>query len=78
MIKRLVWWIVQSRETMRTRRQLARLDDRRLDDIGLTRCEAAAEAERPFWDHRGAGWHGWRARPLRHAAGTAYDGGRQC
>ena len=34
----------------RQRRALARLDDHALDDIGVTREEADAEARRPFWD----------------------------
>jgi uncharacterized protein YjiS (DUF1127 family) len=34
----------------RSRRALARLDDRLLRDIGLTRADAEAEAERPRWD----------------------------
>jgi uncharacterized protein YjiS (DUF1127 family) len=32
------------------RRALARLDDAALDDIGVTREAADAEAMRPFWD----------------------------
>ena len=32
------------------RRRLAALDDRMLDDLGLTRAEATAEAARPLWD----------------------------
>lgn len=32
-----------------TRRQLSRLDDRALSDIGMSRAQAAFEAERPFW-----------------------------
>jgi uncharacterized protein DUF1127 len=34
----------------RQRRQLSQLDDAALNDIGLTRTEANAEARRPFWD----------------------------
>jgi len=34
----------------RSRRALAALDDAALADIGLSRFEAAAEANRPFWD----------------------------
>lgn len=34
----------------RQRRALARLDDHALNDIGLTRAEAEAEANRPIWD----------------------------
>ena len=33
----------------RERRALAALDDRLLRDIGVTRYEAAREAEKPFW-----------------------------
>ena len=29
---------------------LAMLEDRLLDDIGLTRADALVEAQRPFWD----------------------------
>lgn len=34
----------------RQRQQLARLEARALNDIGLTRAEADAEARRPIWD----------------------------
>jgi uncharacterized protein YjiS (DUF1127 family) len=34
----------------RSRRSLGRLDDHILRDIGLTRDQAEAEAERPSWD----------------------------
>ncbi|WP_299659463.1 DUF1127 domain-containing protein [uncultured Ruegeria sp.] len=34
----------------RQRRALARLDDRALEDIGITRSEACAESARPIWD----------------------------
>lgn len=37
----------------RQRRALARLDDDRLRDLGLTRHEALREARRPVWDHPG-------------------------
>jgi uncharacterized protein YjiS (DUF1127 family) len=33
----------------RERRELLTLDDRTLADIGLTRCDVLAEAEKPFW-----------------------------
>lgn len=36
-------------ERMSQRRALAQLNDELLRDIGLTREEAAAEAEKPFW-----------------------------
>ncbi len=34
----------------RQRRTLARLDARALEDIGITREQAEAEAARPLWD----------------------------
>ncbi|MEM7599291.1 MAG: DUF1127 domain-containing protein [Pseudomonadota bacterium] len=34
----------------RQRRALARLDDRALDDIGVTRAEAEKEAKSGFWN----------------------------
>ncbi|MDW3222715.1 MAG: DUF1127 domain-containing protein [Paracoccaceae bacterium] len=34
----------------RSRRALARLDTRALEDIGVTRNAADLEANRPFWD----------------------------
>jgi uncharacterized protein YjiS (DUF1127 family) len=38
-------WLERSRQ----RRQLAQLSDHMLRDIGLTRVDAWAEAEKPFW-----------------------------
>jgi len=38
-------WIERSRQ----RRALANLDDRLIDDIGITRSEAARESANPFW-----------------------------
>lgn len=37
-------------EVQRQRRVLSRLNDRALQDIGLTRSMADAEASRPLWD----------------------------
>ncbi|NHQ74267.1 DUF1127 domain-containing protein [Roseovarius gahaiensis] len=37
-------------ELQRQRRALSRLNDRALQDIGLTRSMADAEARRPLWD----------------------------
>lgn len=34
----------------RQRNHLSQLDDAALEDIGLTRAEAQAEARRPIWD----------------------------
>ena len=38
-------WLDRSRQ----RRQLAQLSDHMLRDIGLTRVDAWAEADKPFW-----------------------------
>ena len=38
-------------ERARTRRQLRELDDRILEDIGMTRDQAAAESAKYFWQH---------------------------
>lgn len=38
-------WIARDRE----RRALRQLDDRLLDDIGVTRAQANAVADKPFW-----------------------------
>lgn len=39
-------------EARRTRRLLTEMDHRLLADIGTTRADAMAEANRPFWDIR--------------------------
>ena len=36
-------------QRMRTRHQLAGLDDHQLADIGISRSERLAELEKPFW-----------------------------
>ena len=41
----LLAWI----ETARQRRHLAGLDDRMLQDIGLSHSDVARECSRPFW-----------------------------
>ena len=45
----LVTLVAVWRQRMRQRRQLARLDDALLKDIGLTRCDAEMESAKPFW-----------------------------
>jgi uncharacterized protein YjiS (DUF1127 family) len=45
----IAWRIASWIERMRQRRALAELDDRLLQDIGITRYDAAFEAEKPFW-----------------------------
>jgi uncharacterized protein YjiS (DUF1127 family) len=46
-------WIVATlrawRRRARERAALAALDDRLLDDIGLTRAQARTEVDKPFW-----------------------------
>ena len=42
----LVHWMSVARQ----RRELAELDDIRLDDLGLTRANVKAELARTFWD----------------------------
>ena len=56
--------LVEMRRTAETRRELGTLDPRLLADIGITRAEAAREAERWPWDvepnrppGRGSGAH---------------------
>ena len=44
--KILVW-----REIHRQRKQLSKMDDYLLKDIGVSRVEADREAERKFWDY---------------------------
>ena len=46
----LVSIVLQAVAVMRQRRKLAQLDDAALEDIGITRAEAQAEADRFFWD----------------------------
>ncbi|MBB3897444.1 DUF1127 domain-containing protein [Roseococcus suduntuyensis] len=46
---RFVAWCQDAAQRRRTRRLLAQLDNRQLHDIGISRSEAAAEAQKPFW-----------------------------
>lgn len=48
--KDLVETLVKMRALRRERHALSGLDAARLHDIGVTREQAQAEAERPFWD----------------------------
>jgi uncharacterized protein YjiS (DUF1127 family) len=53
--QRLFWgtqfwrWCFRCSARTRQREALSRLDDRLLEDIGVTRQEANAEAAKPFW-----------------------------
>lgn len=49
-IKQAMKWINRAYEVSVQRRRLASLSDEALDDIRLTREEAAREATRSFWD----------------------------
>ncbi|WP_433887356.1 DUF1127 domain-containing protein [Pseudomonas vranovensis] len=42
--------LLRWRQLHRQRRELARLSDAALDDIGLSRADILREVERPFWD----------------------------
>jgi uncharacterized protein YjiS (DUF1127 family) len=42
-------WAVAARKVYRSRRELAAMDDRMLSDIGISRSQAQAEANRKFW-----------------------------
>ncbi|HAA44710.1 MAG: hypothetical protein XD36_0899 [Halomonas sp. 54_146] len=41
----------QFHQRRRSRRQLLTLDDRLLEDIGITRAQALKEGCKPFWQH---------------------------
>jgi len=46
-----IWqWLQRAKDVHLQRRRLARLNDRQLHDIGITRADAQHEASRPFWD----------------------------
>ena len=46
----LLSWLRVALVTRRERRRLVQLDAAALDDIGVSRAEAEAEAARPLWD----------------------------
>jgi len=41
--------VAKWQERRRTRRELARFTERQLKDIGLSRGQAMAEVDKPFW-----------------------------
>lgn len=43
------WAAVRMQKRYETRRHLAHLDDRLLNDVGLSRADARRQAERPVW-----------------------------
>lgn len=48
-LRRVIDRLLEWNERARQRRQLARLDDYLLRDIGLSRVDAEQEARKPFW-----------------------------
>jgi uncharacterized protein YjiS (DUF1127 family) len=46
---RLWHWCARCRARSRQREALSELDDHLLEDIGVTRQQASAEAAKPFW-----------------------------
>ena len=48
-VLRMTALVASWRDRARERHQLARLDDRALRDIGLSRCDVAEEVGKPFW-----------------------------
>lgn len=49
-LRSVVREVHQARMVARQRRRLAQLDDRQLQDIGISRVEALKESSRSFWD----------------------------
>lgn len=49
-IKRGVKTVKKAYNVSRERHKLLELDDKSLEDIGLTRQQATKEGQRPFWD----------------------------
>ncbi|MFN7222809.1 MAG: DUF1127 domain-containing protein [Paracoccaceae bacterium] len=47
---RVLTFLLSALAAHRQRQSLARLDDRTLADIGLTRSDAIFESRRPIWD----------------------------
>jgi len=48
-LRRALETVVTWTERARMRRRLLTLDDRMLQDIGITRADVHGEAEKPFW-----------------------------
>jgi uncharacterized protein YjiS (DUF1127 family) len=53
-------WLAEAMRTIETRGHLAEMDARMLKDIGITRSQAEAEANRAPWDL--AMHHPWQVR----------------
>jgi len=49
LLGRAIDTVLRWQERIRGRKELERLDDRMLKDIGLNRIDALREADKPFW-----------------------------
>ncbi len=49
LVNRIAATVTEWQDRAQTRRELARLDERTLHDIGLNRMDAEFEARKPFW-----------------------------
>ena len=47
--RQLKTWIDEWRRRARERRELSELDERDRHDLGISRCDAQREAQKPFW-----------------------------
>lgn len=50
-IMKLVNFVTTSRAVSKQRRDLAKLSDQQLSDIGITSSQAKTECKRRFWQH---------------------------
>ena len=48
-LERLVTTVVAWQQRYEMRRHLLEMEDRLLDDIGMSRAQARLEADKPFW-----------------------------
>jgi uncharacterized protein YjiS (DUF1127 family) len=48
-VRAVAWSVLSFRERMEQRRGLMQLNDRLLEDIGLTRADVDWECSKPFW-----------------------------
>ncbi len=54
--------LVSAANVIATRRHLAEIDDRTLEDLGISRAQAQFEASRPVWDLAPHHPHRWTGR----------------
>jgi uncharacterized protein YjiS (DUF1127 family) len=50
-LEKLLRQVTVWRKRMRSRYLLSQLDDRMLNDVGLTRCDVDRECAKHFWQH---------------------------